>query len=99
MASRTYGKYTRGQVTINDYFDWRDQSSERAACERTTNPAFLDATASPADIRAAQETCAGCPLLTGCNFFAHTKHFKQFDGVMGGELHTNGLEERIEELA
>lgn len=92
MAVRTFQDYTRGSVTLTDYFKWRDEGG-RAACENSTNPAFLSAMASEEDIQSAQATCAGCPLLAGCDFFAHTKHFRDFDGVMGGTLFMNALDD------
>lgn len=92
MASRTYANFKRGSVTLTDYFNWRDRSPA-GACESTNNPAFLNGRASTDDIEAAKATCAGCPLLAGCDFFAHTKHWRDFDGVMGGNLFLNALDD------
>lgn len=94
MASRTFGTYKRGSVTINDYFNWRDHSPA-PACANSTNPAFLSGLADPDDIMAAMDTCKSCPLLKGCEFFASTKHFRDFDGVMGGRLFLNSLDDEV----
>ena len=94
MASRTFGNYKRGSVTIEQYFDWQDKSPA-PACRNSTNRAFISSMASDTEIQAAKDTCSSCPLLAGCEFFANTKHFKEFDGVMGGHLLTNAMDDEF----
>lgn len=81
----TYRGIRRGSATLADYLNAR-QEVGRVPCEKTDNPAFLSSHAPDQDVKAAQQVCAGCPFQAGCKFFAHTKVFKNFDGVMGGEV-------------
>lgn len=92
----TFRGIRRGSATITDYHNAREEVG-RVSCEKTENPAFLSSHADAKDIQEAQNLCGGCPFQAGCQFFAHTKVFKEFDGVMGGEVFYDKITE--EEMA
>lgn len=80
-----YNGIARKSATIQEYLTEREEVG-RVPCDKDDNPAFLSAHAPENDIERAKATCAGCPFQEGCDFFAGTKVFKGFDGVMGGRL-------------
>lgn len=74
----------RHEATEQDYFAWVNRNEDQRGCKLTSNPAFLSAHTDEEDTEQAKSICSKCPLMNTCNFFAKTKVFKHFDGVMGG---------------
>lgn len=100
MAKRTFIDpttdilYRKGTTTVSEYQNWRSEHEGESLCtrrENVNNPAWINSHAANTDINQAKSTCEQCPLQAGCEFFANTKIFEGFDGVMGAQLFEDEL--------